>query len=123
MRGRWPLSSEAGLPCWRCGAREVDPVRGPSPWKRAVRGGLHVLVCPDCQHDRDWTADLDHCPSCGSWRLVRQLGQVTCRACNTTINPDDELPPGPPRVSPSGASSGLSKEVSDALARLWNKSR
>ena len=108
------------MPCWRCGTREVDPARGPSPWKRGVRGGAHVLVCPQCQRGHDWTADLDHCPSCGSWRLVRQLGRVTCRECGTTIDPDgDERPEPPPSAGP--APSDLSHEVGEALARLWTK--
>lgn len=61
-------------------------MRGPSPWKRAVRAGAHVLVCPDCQLEPNWTARLDHCHNCGSWRLVRQLGAVTCRACGTAAD-------------------------------------
>jgi uncharacterized Zn finger protein (UPF0148 family) len=69
------------MPCYRCGARQVDPARGPSPWKRGVRGDHQVLVCPQCQSERDWASDLDRCPNCGSVRLVRRLGDVECRDC------------------------------------------
>lgn len=115
------------MPCWRCGTRETDPVRGPSPWKRGVRGGAHVLVCPACQADRDWIADLDHCPNCGSWRLVRQLGQVSCRSCSTTIEPDgiepDSIEPdAEKRRSCAGevasSRSDLAADVDAALLRM-----
>lgn len=69
------------MPCYRCRARQVDPARGPSPWKRGVRGDRQVLICPECQSGRDWTSDLDRCPGCGSVRLVRRLGDVECRDC------------------------------------------
>jgi hypothetical protein len=66
--------------CLRCGRRQVDPASGPSPWKRGVRRGLQVLVCPECQTD-GWTDLLDHCGGCGSTALVRRLGEASCRAC------------------------------------------
>jgi hypothetical protein len=69
------------MPCYRCGARQVDPVRGPSPWKRGVRSGAQVLVCPDCQQGPQWLAELDHCTRCGSEQLARILGETLCRAC------------------------------------------
>lgn len=69
------------MPCYRCGARQVDPARGPSPWKRGVRGNRQVLICPECQAGRDWASDLDRCPNCGAVRLVRRLGEVECRDC------------------------------------------
>ncbi|HKA67614.1 MAG TPA: hypothetical protein VKG85_00705 [Actinomycetes bacterium] len=69
------------MPCYRCGARQVDPVRGPSPWKRGVRAGAQVLVCPDCQQGPQWLAELDHCTRCGSEQLARILGETLCRAC------------------------------------------
>ena len=77
------------MPCYRCGARQVDPARGPSPWKRGVRGNHQVLICPQCQSGRDWTPDLDRCPSCGSVRLVRRLGEVECRDCGQVREPAD----------------------------------
>ena len=70
------------MPCYRCGARQVDPGKGPSPWKRGVIHDEQVLVCPDCQATHDWTADLDRCESCGSTMLLRALGETRCRACS-----------------------------------------
>ena len=64
------------MPCYRCGARQVDPVRGHSPWRRAVRDDQQVLVCPGCQEGTDWAAEVDTCPRCGSVHLVRRLGEV-----------------------------------------------
>lgn len=69
------------MPCHRCGARQTDPVRGASPWRRGVRRGEQVLVCPECQSGRDWSAELSHCASCGSARLVRMLGTTECKDC------------------------------------------
>jgi ribosomal protein L40E len=77
-----------------------------------------VLVCPACQADHDWTSELDRCRQCGSWRLVRQLGQVSCRSCGATIEPDDEKQ----RACEGGeTSSGLAAEVDAALSRMWGK--
>src|SRR5579875_3765810 len=98
------------MPCYRCGARQVDPDRGESPWKRGVRADRQVLVCPACQQAADWTEDLDRCPECGSVRLVRRLGEVECRDCGhvrepaTTRAEADDVP-------------GLAEEVEMALAR------
>jgi hypothetical protein len=72
------------MPCYRCGARQADPGKGPSPWKRGVIADAQVLVCPDCQQAHDWTADLDRCESCGSTMLVRALGETRCRECSFT---------------------------------------
>jgi ribosomal protein L40E len=72
------------MPCYRCGARQTDPAAGPSPWKRGVRDRAQVLVCPRCQAGRDWTADLDACPRCGSTALVRTLGETSCRGCGAS---------------------------------------
>jgi ribosomal protein L40E len=71
------------VPCYRCGARQTDPGRGASPWRRGVRGTEQVLVCPECQARPDWTAELDRCPRCGSTALVRRLGQTVCRDCES----------------------------------------
>lgn len=101
------------MPCHRCGARQSDPARGPSAWKRGVRRGSQVLVCPECQHDRDWTADLDRCPSCGSTALLRTLGETSCRGCGA-------MPGGPP--APTGAdpvdAPGLAEDVARAIDRV-----
>lgn len=74
------------MPCYRCGARQTDPDRGPSPWRRGVRGAEQVLICPQCQEGSDWTAELDHCPRCGSTALVRRLGHTACRDCEAAAD-------------------------------------
>ena len=114
------------MPCHRCGARQTDPVRGASPWRRGVRGSEQVLVCPDCQRDRDWTAELSHCASCGSARLVRVLGRTECKDCgaedSVVAEPDDPAAvaplPSPSEAAASSASS-LSDEVRAALDRQF----
>ena len=72
------------MPCMGCGARQTDPVRGASTWKRGVAGGEQVLVCPACQSTPDWFAGLDTCAACGSVVLVKALGEVLCRSCGAT---------------------------------------
>jgi hypothetical protein len=76
------------MACYRCGTRQVDPVRGHSPWQRGVRGDQQVLICPTCQGMHDWKADLDPCGRCGSVRLVRRLGEVECRDCGHVVTPE-----------------------------------
>lgn len=108
------------MPCYRCGARQVDPVRGHSPWRRGVKGDEQVLVCPGCQASADWTADLDKCRQCGSARLVRRLGEVECRDCGMTVLPDSgpsSLAAGPAGPAATRAP-GLSEEVALALERV-----
>jgi hypothetical protein len=108
------------MPCYRCGARQVDPVRGHSPWRRGVKGDEQVLVCPGCQASADWTADLDKCRQCGSAHLVRRLGEVECRDCGMTVPPDSSLAAG--SVGPSAARApGLSEEVALALERVLGR--
>jgi hypothetical protein len=112
------------MPCYRCGTRQVDPVRGQSPWKRGVRGDQQVLVCPDCQAAQDWTADLDRCAKCGSSRLVRRLGEVECRDCEHVAgsdDPGDVKPPSPAGGSGADASGPLAEEVSRALDKLFGR--
>lgn len=72
------------MPCYRCGARQSDPARGVNLWVRGVRANEQVLVCPDCQQTRGWSADLDHCSVCGATTLVRRLGQTVCRSCEAS---------------------------------------
>src|SRR5438105_2514347 len=104
------------MPCYRCGARQNDPVRGPSPWKRGVHNGELVLVCPDCQREHDWTSDLDRCPSCGSTSLTRALGETTCKTCGTVAAS------GEGRGEPMHESApGLSDEVAAALERAFHR--
>ena len=76
------------MACYRCGTRQVDPVRGHSPWQRGVRGNQQVLICPTCQGIHDWKTDLDPCGRCGSVRLVRRLGEAECRDCGYVATPE-----------------------------------
>jgi len=103
------------MPCYRCGARQVDPDRGASPWKRGVRSDHQVLICPACQADRDWASDLDHCPGCGGVRLVRRLGEVECKDCGQVREP---TPAAEPARDPASAAPGLAEEVAQALDRV-----
>ena len=103
------------MPCYSCGARQTDPVRGASPWKRGVRGGTQVLICPDCQQADDWTTELDRCPGCGSTALVRSLGETHCRTCGSVVS-DVVASLGHP--APLGSVPGLAEEVDAALDRL-----
>lgn len=105
------------MPCGLCGARQTDPVRGASPWKRGVRRSAQVLICPDCQRDRDWTAELDRCPACGSTGLARSLGETSCRSCAATVPPGGDVPADrPPDAAP-----GLTADVEAALERLLRR--
>ena len=117
------------MPCYRCGTRQVDPVRGHSPWRRGVRDDQQVLVCPDCQATANWTADMDKCPQCGSLHLVRRLGEVECRDCGAVVPPAAEhasLGPAPVtgmgEPAPGGRAPGLSEEVALALERVLGRS-
>ena len=109
------------MPCYRCGARQVDPVRGHSPWRRGVKDDELVLVCPGCQASVDWAADLDKCRRCSSAHLVRRLGEVECRDCGMTVAPDSPLAAGSV-VGPSAVRApGLSEEVALALDRVLGR--
>ena len=117
------------MPCYRCGMRQVDPVRGHSPWRRGVRDDQQVLVCPGCQATADWTADMDKCPQCGSVHLVRRLGEVECRDCGAVVPPAAEhassgpvLVAGAAEPAPGGRAPGLSEEVALALERVLGRS-
>ncbi|NBE99502.1 hypothetical protein FE391_38335 [Nonomuraea sp. KC401] len=102
------------MPCYRCGARQTDPVRGASPWQRGVRDESQVLICPDCQRLHDH--DLDSCSTCGSTTLICRLGEVECRSCGAVrMARSDTLTvsvPPPP---------GLSAEVEAALNRVLGR--
>jgi hypothetical protein len=101
------------VPCYRCGARQTDPGKGPSPWKRGVVADEQVLVCPDCQQTHDWVADLDRCESCGSTMLLRALGETRCRSCSWTkvaVRPADP-----------GQSTPLADDVEAALRRRFGR--
>lgn len=109
------------MPCFRCGARQTDPVRGASPWRRGVRADRQVLICPGCQAARDWADALDRCAACGSAALVCRLGEVECRDCGHIRDAVRHEPP-PGDLVPSGAH-GLSEEVAAALSRVLGKGR
>jgi hypothetical protein len=129
------------MPCYRCGARQVDPDRGESPWKRGVRADRQVLICPACQSTVDWSAELDRCPVCSSMHLVRRLGEVECRDCGdvrepsaapASVTPISGTAPGGAAASAGGSSvggdadfgetPGLAEEVELALARVLGRS-
>jgi len=97
------------MPCFNCGARQSDPIRGASPWIRGVRADRQVLVCPACRLQAD--LDLDRCAECASTELVCRLGEVECRACGHVreAQPVDKIIAGAP---------GLSDEVAEALSRV-----
>src|SRR3712207_2877734 len=103
------------MPCYRCGTRQTDPARGASPWKRGVRQGVMVLVCPTCQREHDWGSDMDRCLSCGSVSLSRALGETTCKACGAAVPAEATSYGG--SAEPSGRAPGLSDEVGEALQR------
>ena len=101
------------MPCFKCGARQTDPVRGVSPWKRGVRRDHQVLVCPDCQAMHDCAADLDHCSACGSTALVCRLGEVECRDCGHVRDAERD-----PEDLVAVRSPSLSEDVAQALDRV-----
>jgi hypothetical protein len=116
----------AGMPCYHCGTRQVDPDRGPSPWGRGLLNDHQILICPACQVRRDWTADLDRCGRCGSAHLVRRLDEVECRDCGlirlTGTAPlaraSSELGGSAGALSPDPE---LAAEVERALAKVLGK--
>jgi hypothetical protein len=115
------------MPCYRCGARQTDPVRGPSPWRRGVYSGAQILICPDCQEEGEWRSEVDRCPRCQSIELLRVLGETACRTCGATLEPSAPLVPEPRqqavgeslRQPAAGAPPGLSDEVAAALDRMF----
>jgi len=106
------------MPCFKCGARQSDPARGPSLWRRGVRADRQVLVCPDCQSEADWTAALDRCGVCSSTELICRLGDVECRSCGHTRPAEAGTEPIPQDIAP-----GLAEEVAAALARVLSPRR
>ncbi|WP_062429700.1 hypothetical protein [Herbidospora daliensis] len=102
------------MPCYRCGARQTDPVRGASPWRRGVRSDAQVLICPECQRAHD--LELDACSSCGSTTLVCRLGEVECRACGHVRSAGESGPERPP------VPADLAAEVEAALSRVLGRS-
>jgi len=100
------------VPCYRCGARQTDPGKGPSPWKRGVVHDEQVLVCPSCQQTHDWIADLDRCAGCGSTMLLRALGETRCRQCGWSKAAAGALGEG---------DGSLAAEVEAALRRQFDR--
>jgi hypothetical protein len=121
------------MPCYSCGARQVDPDRGESVWKRGVRVGHQVLICPACQASVNWMSELDRCPACESAHLVRRLGEVECRDCGYVREPADaegmDLVPGAAGGDMAAADAesalagtpSLAEEVELALARVLGR--
>ncbi|QFG20926.1 hypothetical protein [Actinomadura sp. WMMB 499] len=108
------------MPCFRCGARQTDPVRGASPWRRGVRADHQVLVCPGCQAVHGWADGLDRCTACASAALVCRLGEVECRDCGHTREAvRDDLVRA---AAPGGTGDrDLSAEVAAALSRVLSR--
>lgn len=104
------------MPCFRCGARQTDPDRGASPWRRGVRADHQVLICPDCQG----LADLDLCSACGSAALICRLGEIECRDCGHVRAAERPAEPTETKAAQPGQS-GLSEEVAAALNRVLNR--
>ncbi len=105
------------MPCQRCGARQGDPSRGPSPWRRAVSEGVQVLVCPTCQQDTGWRNGLDRCPTCDDIRLSKTLGMLRCSGCGWV----GEAAAVPHPSNPADES--LADEVRAALGRVFGPPR
>ena len=104
------------MACYRCGTRQVDPVRGHSPWQRGVRGNQQVLICPTCQGIHDWKTDLDQCGRCGSVRLVRRLGEAECRDCGYVAAPEAVAGPEMARVPEAVVVTGRAAIPAGAVA-------
>ena len=101
------------MPCFACGVRQTDPVRGPSAWKKLVRRGEQVLVCPDCSTTPGWDGDADRCATCGSPALSKSLGMLRCKACGVTAAGESSAHPAP--------AEGLSDDVGRALDRIFGR--
>jgi hypothetical protein len=95
----------------------VDPVAGPSTWRRAVLDGEQVLVCPDCQAG-DWAAAVDRCEVCGSTRLSKKLGVITCGACGSAASPS---PGATSDAGSRGTDPGLAAEIAAAVDRVLGR--
>jgi hypothetical protein len=107
------------MPCYGCGARQTDPARGASPWKRGVRHDTQVLICPDCQGRHDLT--LDTCAGCGSVALICRLGEVECRSCGAVRVAKAGARVDQGALLASGSPPGLSAEVEAALNRVLGR--
>ena len=63
-----------------------------------------------------WDGVLDRCAACGSTRLVKRLGEVSCRGCGAV----DRVVAGPgaPERASSESRDDLAADVSAALDRV-----
>ncbi|HET8970698.1 MAG TPA: hypothetical protein VFN19_06550 [Candidatus Nanopelagicales bacterium] len=109
--------------CLLCARRQVDPVRGPSPWQRGVvvpaeGGPRQVLVCPDCRQDPRWVEVLARCERCGSTSLAVRLGQVSCRQCGPTTA---QAGPAEVPVADGEAPLRLGADVAAAIDRVLGR--
>jgi hypothetical protein len=102
------------MPCYRCGTRQSDPERGPSPWRRGVVAEHLVLVCPACQRQAGWADALTACGRCGSRHLIRRLNLVECLDCRLTRDAAPDTPA--PAADPA-----LADEVARALDRVLRR--
>jgi hypothetical protein len=118
------------MPCYSCGARQCDPERGPSPWKRGVVREHLVLVCPACQGRAGWSAELQSCPRCGSLHLIRRLDQVECLDCRLVRDAQPDAVGGGEHGGnahdgsahdASAAADALADEVASALERVLRR--
>jgi hypothetical protein len=107
------------MPCYRCGARQIDPSRDPSTWTRGVLGGAQVLVCADCQEEGEWTGEVDRCGVCGSVKLLRVLGETLCKGCGALAGPVETI--SKPVVPAQRSEADLSAEVAAALDRVLRR--
>jgi hypothetical protein len=78
-----------------------------------VSGGEQVLICPACQGEDGWQAELDRCPSCDGVRLSKTLGVLRCGGCGWV----GEASVAPGAATP--ADRGLAADVNAALGRLF----
>lgn len=100
------------MPCFNCGARQNDPERGASTWRRGVRADRQILICPSCQLLPDLA--LDGCALCRSVDLVCRLGEIECRTCGHVRDAE-------PRDLVSSGAPGLSDEVEAAINRVLRR--
>ena len=78
---------------------------------------------PKCQVTHAWTAELDHCGSCGGVRLFSRLGEVECRDCGW-VRPAVPVAAGDAATTSEVVGRGtsdLAEEVAQALGRVLGK--
>src|SRR4051812_37968359 len=103
------------MPCFICQTRQTDPERGPSGWKRLVRAGEQVLICPECARKPGCDAAADRCPSCGATSLSKSLDVVRCRDCGSTSAT------AAPSAEGRSSQPDLSAEIAQAVDRVLGR--